>query len=327
MAGTLRQHYQRLAKFQEASQAIFRQGLMEIRLPYSGSPDLEIYQAEANPVTAPVETPARKGIGRGQLEIAFTILNAVTTLLAFLGQQPGFLSPTAIIALYVVAYGTGGYYGLMNGIAVLRERRLDVNLLMILAAVGAAIIGQPAEGTALLFLFSLSNTLQTYAMGRSRKAIEKLLDLCPPVATVRRGSRLTSLPVEKLVLGNTVLVRPGERFPIDGEVTSGSSSADQSTITGESIPVHKEPGSSVFAGTVNGTGALEIRVTRLAQGTTLAKIVQMVEDAQANKAQTQRMLDNFEQIYAVLVLGGAVLLAIVPYFLLGKHFTRPFTGP
>ncbi len=127
----------------------------------------------------------------------------------------------------------------MDGIAVLRERRFDVNLLMILAAVGAAIIGQPAEGTALLFLFSLSNTLQTYAMGRSRKAIEKLLDLCSPVATVRRGSRLTSLPVKKLILGNTVLVRPGERFPIDGEVTSGSSSADQSTITGESIPVHK----------------------------------------------------------------------------------------
>ena len=324
MAGTLRQHYQRLAKFQEASQATFQQGLMEIQLPYAGGSDLEIAQAEAIPATVPVETPARKGMERGQLEIAFTFLNAVTTLLAFLGQQLGFLSPTAIIALYVVAYGTGGYYGLMDGIAVLRERRLDVNLLMILAAVGAAIIGQPAEGAALLFLFSLSNTLQTYALDRSRKAIEKLLDLRPPVATVRRGSRLTNIPVEKLILGDTVLVRPGEQLPIDGEVTSGSSSADQSTITGESIPVHKEPGSSVFAGTVNGTGALEIRVTRLAQDTTLAKIVQMVEDAQANKAQTQRMLDNFEQIYAVLVLGGAVLLTIVPYFLLGQAFYPTF---
>jgi Cd2+/Zn2+-exporting ATPase len=132
------------------------------------------------------------------------------------------------------------------------------------------------------------------------------------------------MPVEKLVVGDTVLVRPGERFPIDGTVTDGISTADQSTITGESVPVDKNQGDSVFAGTVNGTGALEIRAIRLAKDTTLAKIVQMVEEAQENKAQTQRMLDNFEQIYAILVLGGAVLLTVVPYFLLGHEFSPTF---
>lgn len=195
---------------------------------------------------------------------------------------------------------------------------------MILAALGAAIIGQPAEGAVLLFLFSLSNTLQTYAMGRSRKAIEKLLDLRPAIATVRRGSRLVSLPVEKLILGDLVLVRPGERFPIDGEIVDGSSAVDQSTITGESVPVEKEVGDSVFAGTVNGNGALEIRVTRLAEDTTLAKIVLMVEEAQANKAKTQRMLDDFEQFYALFVLGGAVLLVAIPSWLMGQAIYPTF---
>jgi Cd2+/Zn2+-exporting ATPase len=161
-------------------------------------------------------------------------------------------------------------------------------------------------------------------MDRSRKAIEKLLDLRPQTATVQRGSRLVSLPIEKLVLGDTVIVRPGERFPIDGQVSSGSSTADQSTITGESMPVNKETGDLVFAGTVNGTGALEIHVTRLAKDTTLARIVQMVEEAQGNKAKTQRMLDNFEQGYALFVLAGAAVLAIAPIVLFSHAFYPTF---
>jgi Cd2+/Zn2+-exporting ATPase len=161
-------------------------------------------------------------------------------------------------------------------------------------------------------------------MGRSRQAIEKLLDLRPAVASVRRGSRLVNLPVEQLVLGDLVLVRPGERFPIDGQVVSGDSDVDQSTITGESMPVHKQVDDAVFAGTVNGHGALEVQVTHLAHDSTLAKIVQMVEKAQSSKAKTQRMLDDFEQVYAVLVLAGAGLLIAVPYLLLGQPFYSTF---
>jgi Cd2+/Zn2+-exporting ATPase len=325
MGKELFNHYQRLADLSPGTQTQYTDGLMEIQLAGPAFSQGEIAQAEAVLSTPAKEAPAKpQGILREQLEVILTVTNAITTLLAFLAQQFHFLPSPAIAILYVVAFLAGGYYGTLDGIKVLRERRLDVNLLMVFAALGAAFIGQPVEGAALLFLFSLSNTLQTYAMGRSRKAIEKLLDLRPPVATVRRGSRLVSMPVEKLVLGDMVLVRPGERFPIDGEILSGSSTADQSTITGESIPVQKEAGDDVFAGTVNGNGALEIRVTRLAQDTTLAKIVQMVEDAQANKAQTQRMLDNFEQVYALMVLGGAGLLTIIPYYILGNDFYPTF---
>lgn len=332
MNATLAEKYHRLAQLGTAAQMQFQNGRMEISIAGSGQTALHTaqldlasgdpYQAPAIPVEpAEPETPT---LDRGKLEILFTLVNAVAAVLAFAGEQFGFLPPVAIVTLYGTAYVTGGFYGLLDGLGTLRERKLDVNLLMIFAALGAAAIGQPAEGAALLFLFSLSNTLQTYAMDRSRKAIEKLLDLRPPVALVRRGSRLTSMPVEKLVIGDTVLVKPGERIPIDGEVISGVSTVDQAAITGESVPVEKNPGSMVFAGTVNGAGSLEIRATRLAKDTTLAKIVQMVEDAQASKARTQRMLDDFEQIYALIVLGVSALLIVVPYFFLNAEFYPTF---
>ncbi len=229
-----------------------------------------------------------------------------------------------ISVLYGVAYLAGGWYGVQESIDALRERTLNVDLLMILAAIGAAVVGQPAEGAILLFLFSLSNTLQSYAMDRSRKAIEKLLDLRPATASVKRGEAWVEVSIDELKLGDTVIVRPGERFPIDGSVTHGQSEVDQAAITGESVPVHKDVNDNVFAGTVNGTGALEIKVTRLAKDTTLARIVKMVEEAQSTKAQTQRMLDDFEEIYALIVLGGAALLVLIPYFLLGEAFQPTF---
>lgn len=269
--------------------------------------------------------PASKEIGlpRERIEIILTVLNALSGLAAFLISQSGG-SVMLSGVFWGAAYITGGFYGLLDGIRGLREKKLDVNLLMILAALGAAAIGSPAEGAVLLFLFSLSNTLQSFAMGRSRKAIEKLLDLRPPTANVRRGSRVINLPVEQLLLGDVVLVRPGERFPIDGNILTGSSDVNQAPITGESMPVHKAPGDEVFAGTVNGNDALEMRVTRLSQDTTLARIVKMVEEAQGNKAQTQRMLDDFEQVYALTVLGGAVLLVIIPSLLLNQPFYPTF---
>lgn len=323
MGAEMASHYQHLAKLKKSPETKYSNGVMEIQLLDPGQPATEMAQVEKG-FAPPIITPAIKKPTRERLEVAFTIITALAALTAFLGERIGFLPDMVVGFFYAVAYVAGGYYGLQDGLALLRQRRLDVNLLMIMAALGAAVIGQPAEGAALLFLFSLSNTLQSFAMDRSRQAIERLLDLRPPVALVRRGSRLVRLPIEQLTLGDVVLVRPGERFPIDGQVISGSSAVDQSAITGESLPVQKERGGMVFAGTVNGTGALEIRVTHLAQDTTLAKIVQMVEDAQANKAQTQRMLDNFEQFYALLVLGGAGLLITVPYYLLGHEFHATF---
>ncbi|MCC7358553.1 MAG: cadmium-translocating P-type ATPase [Anaerolineales bacterium] len=298
--------------------------------PAPGDPDSLLTLSPSDDLSAPTEPPApspsaaRPRLGRDQLEVIFTVFTLAATLLAG-ALQTWALAPAAVITgLYVAAFLTGGYYGTLDGLALLRERKLDVNLLMVLAALGAALIGKPGEGATLLFLFSLSNTMQSFAMDRSRKAIEKLLDLRPKTAMVKRGARLVTLPIEALALGDTVVVRPGERFPIDGEVSSGTSTADQSTITGESIPVEKAPGDPVFSGTLNGNGALEIHVTRLAQDTTLARIVQLVEEAQGNKAHTQRLLDNFEQGYAVFVLSGAALLAIVPLLFMGHAFYPTF---
>lgn len=326
MGNEIRAYYQRLAKLKGTGDARFKNGRLEVQLASNavGLPGAELTEAEVIPSSPKVVPAPNRRMPRERLEIILTVVTALAALAAFLSQRYNLLPAPLTALLYGIAYVAGGYYGTLDGLARLREHRLDVNLLMVLAALGAAFIGQPAEGATLLFLFSLSNTLQSYAMDRSRQAIEKLLDLRPPVATVRRGSRLISLPVEKLVHGDTVLVRPGERFPIDGELIGGSSAVDQSMLTGESIPVEKGIRDTVFAGTVNGNGALEVRVTRLAQDTALAKIVQMVEDAQANKAQTQRMLDNFEQVYAVLVLGGAVLLTAIPYFIFQQPFYPTF---
>lgn len=324
MSDELVGHYQKLARVHMAPHSTFDDGVMTVSLSNLDYTPVEVNRVEEIFAPAPSPAPLKAGISRGHLEILFTTLTLIAAVTAAIGQRTGVLTPLWVSLFYGIAYLAGGYYGLIDSLSLLRKRRLDVNLLMITAALGAAAIGQPAEGAVLLFLFSLSNTLQTFAMDRSRKAIEKLMDLRPSIATVRRGSRIVTLPVEDLVLGDTVLVRPGERFPIDGVVVNGNSDVDQSTITGESVPVQKGPESPVFAGTVNGNGALEIRVTRLAQNTTLAKIVQMVEEAQSNKAQTQRMLDNFEQTYAILVLSGAALLTLIPFVMLNHAFEPTF---
>ncbi|MFN8401111.1 MAG: heavy metal translocating P-type ATPase [Anaerolineales bacterium] len=306
-----------------APTANFRKNTLEVKINASRLATNENVEVEAAFLSPAKVEKKSKSIPVEKLEVAFTVINAVTALTAFIGAGLGW-NPTLIFGLYFVSYVAGGWFGVAASFEALKEKTLNVDLLMILAALGAAAIGQPAEGATLLFLFSLSNTLQTYAMDRSRKAIEKLLDLRPAQATVRRGSRLITLPIEQLTLGDVVLVRPGERFPIDGEVISGESDVDQATITGESMPVHKQINDLVFAGTVNGTGSLEIRVTRLAKDTTLARIVKMVEDAQATKANTQQMLDTFEEKYAIFVLAAAVLLIFVPWLLLGQAFQPTF---
>jgi Zn2+/Cd2+-exporting ATPase len=313
--------------YKDAFQVNYKAGVMEINFT-SDSPVKSALSRVAKRVFPAIDsspsTESIPRINREKVEVVFTAINALATLTAYLAGRIGSLSTEGISILFFIAYLAGGYFGMLDGIEVLRRRRLDVNLLMIFAALGAAIIGQPLEGAILLFLFSLSNTLQTYAMDRSRKAIRKLLDLRPSVATVHRGSTLVTVPVDELQHGDIVVVRPGESIPIDGEITSGSSTVDQSAITGESIPIQKGVGDIVFAGTVNGVGALDVRMTHLAKDTTLAKIVQLVEKAQANKAQTQRMLDNFEQYYALFVLGSAALLTIIPFTLLGQEFHSTF---
>jgi len=246
------------------------------------------------------------------------------TLAALIGGIASrWVAPGAEGAFWVAAYLFGGFYGVIDGALALRAGRLDVNLLMLLSAMGAALIGHAEEGGTLLFLFSLSNALQTMALERTRRAIRQLLNLRPPVARRIRGGEEETIPIEAIEVGDHLLVRPGERIPADGVVVVGSSTADESLLTGESMPVPKGPGDPVFEGTLNGHGALEIRVTHPTSDTMLARIIHLVEEAQAQRARTQQVIDRFEQRYAWAVLAGAALTMILSA-LWGEAFDRAF---
>jgi len=227
-------------------------------------------------------------------------------------------------ALYAGAYIFCGQQGVRSAIASLREKVLDVDVLMVLAAIGAGIVGQPFEGALLLFLFSFSNVLQSYALQRTQKAIHSLLKLRPDKALVKRNGGTELVRVESLQVGEIVLVRPGEHIPVDGKITEGSSAVDESSLTGESMPVSKTVGAPLFAGTLNQSGGLEIAVTKRAEDSTLARMVKLVEEAQAEKSGTQRFLEQAEQYYATGVIAFTALVWIVPWLLWGETFAEAF---
>ena len=210
------------------------------------------------------------------------------------------------------------------GLDSLRHRTVDIDLLMILAALGALAIGAPFEGAMLLFLFSLSNTLQHVAIGRSRRAIEALMELRPEAAVVERDGAWVEVPVEQVRVGDVFRVGPGDRMPLDGVVAVGRSEVDQASLTGESVPVTKDVGDEVFGGTTVGGGALDVRVTKTADDSAIARMIAMVEDAQSQKAETQRLIDRFEQPYALGVIALTVLAIGIPFLVWGDPFRPTF---
>ena len=216
------------------------------------------------------------------------------------------------LGLLLGAYAAGGFYTLRDAWQSLKSRRFDIDTLMIVAAAGAAALGAWEEGALLLFLFSLGHALEHMAMDRARKAIEALAELAPKTAIVQRDGAEIEVRVEELLRGDRVIVKPGQRIPADGQVASGASAVDQAPVTGESMPVDKQAGDKVFAGTVNGEGALVIEVTKLARESTLARMVEMVAEAQTQKSPTQRFTDRFERIFVPVVLVGVALLIVLP---------------
>ncbi|HET9014480.1 MAG TPA: heavy metal translocating P-type ATPase [Thermomicrobiaceae bacterium] len=228
------------------------------------------------------------------------------------------------LALYVLTYLAGGFYAARQAAQSLRHGNVDVDLLMVVAALGAASIGGWVEGGILLFLFSLGNTLEHYALGRTHRAIRALMELSPEDALVLRDGREERVPVEEVVVGDVVIVKPSERIPVDGRVLSGESAVDQAPITGESIPVGKQRGDQVFAGTINGHGLLRIRVERVAQESTLAKIIRVVEEARGQKSSMQRFTDAFEGKYAVGVILASGLAVAIPVLLFHQPFDAMF---
>lgn len=240
--------------------------------------------------------------------VALALLALVGSLFA---EQIG-LPNWVALSLNVVAYAAGGFYGTKSAAEGLLDGKIDVDLLMVLAALGAASIGQWHEGAVLLFLFSLSNVLQDYAIGRSRRAIRSLFAHYPETAKVKRGNQTMRVRISAIRLGDTVLIEPGERIPVDGVVLAGISAVDQSAITGESIPVDKAAGDRVYAGALNRQGILDVRATRTAENTTLSRIIKAVEEAQESQAPTQRFLDRFEQSYAKIIIFGVLLFIVIP---------------
>jgi len=229
----------------------------------------------------------------------------------FFGERYFGLPESFALALYLLSYLAGGYDVAREALPALLRGKFDIDLLMIAAASGAAILGEWAEGAFLLFLFSLGHAGEHYAMDRARNAVGSLGKMMPRTAFVKRGSGLEEVSVDSLVIGEMVLVKPGERVPVDGEIIAGESSIDQSAITGESVPVNRKPGDEVFAGTINQDNALDVRMTRLARDNTLSRVMQLVAEAQHQKSPTQRFTETFALRFVPAVLIGTLLVIVI----------------
>ena len=249
-----------------------------------------------------------------------TTVSAVVLLAAVAASALG--APPALSAtLYLLSMAIGGWPIVLAAFNALRRRALDMNVLMTMAAVGAVGIGSYAEGAWVLVLFALGTTLESFALDRSRRSVETLMELAPAEARVVVDGVEQTVPVEAVASGAVVIVRPGERLPLDGLLLTGMSSVDESAITGESVPVDKAPGDAAFAGTLNCFGAFTLRVTASAADSTLARIARLVADAQGSQAPSERFVDRFARVYTPLVFGAAVLLAVVPTLLGGDFDT------
>lgn len=284
---------------------------------------LAIGERPAQPAPAPTGmlqlTDEENEIAQLPWMIRLTVSCLLATILGWVMsiEQLG-MPPFVAWVLYAVAYTSGGYYSIQDAWQTLKARQFDVNFLMIIAALGAAAIGEPREGAVLMFLFSLSNTLETYAMGRTHASIRALLDMAPKEADVYRDGQILRVPVDGLLVGEVVLVRPGAQIPADGLVIKGESAVNEASITGESMPVEKRVGLKVFAGTLNGQGALDVRVATPVGDSTLARIVQVVREAREQKANSQDFTDRvIGQYYAYAVVAITLLAIGIPLLFLG----------
>jgi Cd2+/Zn2+-exporting ATPase len=226
--------------------------------------------------------------------------------------------PLASVFLYVAAILCGGWYVAGRAWRAVLRLRPDMNLLMTIAVLGAAVIGEWFEAAVVTFLFALSLALESWSVGRARRAVDALLAIAPDTARLlSKDGSISDVPAANVDVGASVLVKPGDRIPLDGTVRKGESSVNQAPITGESMPVEKAPGAEVFAGTINGDGALEVEVTRVAGDSTLAQIIRMVSEAQSRRAASEQWVDRFAQVYTPAILALAIAIAVVPPLLFG----------
>lgn len=260
-------------------------------------------------------------------EIIFSILSGLLLLVGWCFGKFG-MNSSIVTILYLMSYLFGGYYAVIETFENLKSKKLQIDSLMVFAAVGAAFLGEWPEGALLLTLFSMGHALENYAMGRARKAIESLSEIAPEKALVQKNGVFVEVLVDELKVGDIILVKPNERIAADGFVIKGESSVDQSAVTGESMPVDKQPVpinssekeklnplSRVFSGTINGSGTLEIQVSRLSSESTLSKVIQMVNEAETKKSPTQLFTDRFERIFVPIILLLVLILPSACFFI------------
>ncbi|MGE7749820.1 heavy metal translocating P-type ATPase [Lysinibacillus fusiformis] len=239
------------------------------------------------------------------------IFSGVLIVLGFIGAYTA-LPEWLINLFYGIALIISGYKPVRSAFYAVKSRALDMNVLMSGAAIGAMVIGEWLEGATVVWLFAIGTYLQTKSIERTRDSISNLMDLAPPKAWVKVGTAIEKKPVEEIILGQIIVIKPGEKIPLDGEILMGESSINQAPITGESIPVDKQIGDIVYAGTINEHGTLEVKVTKLVADTTIAKIIHLVEEAQEKKAPTEAFVDKFASIYTPIVFISALALIIIP---------------
>jgi Cd2+/Zn2+-exporting ATPase len=267
------------------------------------------------------------GIFGERTETVFAMLAGALVALGQVLARTTSVSDGVVEGLYVAAFVVAGWFTAREAWENIRHRRFEIDALMLVAATGAAVLGEWFEGALLLVLFALGHALEGYAMGRARRAIEALAELAPTTANVRRGTEIVEVPVAELQVGEDVVVRPNERFPVDGFVVVGTTSVNQAPVTGESTPVDKQPVSDptvaaarpdavgpesrIFAGSLNGAGAVDVQVSRLAGDSTLARVARLVAEAETEVAPTQRLTERFERIFVPVVIAGAVAVAVL----------------
>lgn len=326
-SGTIRVEFDRAETNEEAIKEAIRKQDLEIleRVEKQGKPDRPSSKEQSeHEHEEEGHEHAHGGIFGANTELIFAIICGALLGIGFGLSFIEGLSDWIPLALYIGAYFFGGYYTAKEAIEAVTKGNFEIDFLMLVAAIGAAVLGEWAEGALLLFLFSMGHALEHYAMNKARKSIAALADLAPKTAIVRRGERQEEVPVEELQLGDVIIIKPNSKISADGVVVKGSSSVNQAPITGESVPVDKRPVEDplkeykdenkipaehrVFSGTINGSSVLEVKVIKEAKDSTLSRLVKLVKEAETQKSPTQQFTDKFEKYFVPSVLILVVLL-------------------
>lgn len=292
------------------------------RLTIAGTADLaairRLGRDENYTITPLTPSPAAAApLPKPRWELRRAVLSGVALAAAFVVEKCGG-SGMVYLPLYIAAMVLGGWGNFRQAAGALPRLNFNMSVLMSMAIIGAVAIGRYEEGASVAFLYAISEMLEGWTMAKGRHAVSQLLDMAPPTARLRRGDDEVEVPVADVAVDDIMIVRPGEKIPLDGVIVSGESAVNEAAITGEAIPAEKGPGMSLYAGTLNTVGALTVRVTKLAQDTTIAKIIHMVEEAQSRRAPSQVFIEKFAAVYTPLVMALAVGIVFIPPLTLGQ---------